>query len=134
MPARKFLSGLERQTVLAQAGIEQIFRGISFEQIHVLADRVGADLGGMGRVLQLPGAVDAGQFQHALQVSRALGHESGFFRRRASEIAFAARPSTACAGISFDEGQRPVEDASPVPEIAAPGLPFHDGRWWILRK
>jgi len=30
MPAGEFLSGLQRQPVLAQAGVEQVFRGIGF--------------------------------------------------------------------------------------------------------
>jgi len=103
MPAGEFLSGFQRQPVLAQTWVEQIFGRIGFVHIHVIAHRIGTDLRSMRRVLQLPGAVYAGQSQHALDVLRGCGPELGLFRRRATEIAFATRLAASGAGIFLDQ-------------------------------
>ena len=66
--------------VRAEAGVEQILGGIGFVQNHVIAGRIRADLRAMRGMLQLPGAVDAGQFQHVLQVLRGCGLEFFFCR------------------------------------------------------
>ena len=51
MPAGKFLSRLQRPPVFVEARVKQVLGRIDLIEMHVLARRVGADLGAMWSML-----------------------------------------------------------------------------------